>query len=45
VGIELQMDLGGSSFFSLLGGVRPCLSGTQACNGTLAHAEDYKVKI
>jgi hypothetical protein len=38
-------NLEGSSFFSFLGGVRPCLSVTEACYGTLVHAEDYKVKV
>jgi len=38
-------NLEGSKFFSLLGGVRPFFSGTQACNTPLAHVEDYKVKF
>jgi hypothetical protein len=42
---QVTKNLEGSRFFSLLGGVRHCLSGTQDCNGPLAHSEDYKVKI
>jgi hypothetical protein len=45
MGMGLQKNLEGSRFFSLLGGVRPCLSETQTYNRLLAHVEDYKVKI
>lgn len=32
MGVGIKKDLEGSRFFPLLGGVGPCLSGTQACD-------------